>query len=274
MSAFEAPSLMSIPQSPAAPAAPTPRPDAIPRCALSLAGWAFIDGRSEDKLDLSLLPPRSRRGLSPLMRMSIAATAAALGDAPERLGELLLITASARGELNVALELLHQREAGNPTSPLRFRNSVHNAVSGVLGIASGNHHPATSIAAGVDTLALAILETSAWVSDLGRDALLLVAESALEPPFFAPENDRPGALALLVRAPGEDPTDTALGAPALPELRCHRSKNIAATAVLAEGESDPMAPVAALAAALEASQGWAHETRSGWSLELVPAASV
>ena len=65
-------------------------------------------------------------------------------------------------------------------SPLRFAGSVHNAASGQIAIATQNQGFTTSIAAGLDTLAMAIVEAQALLQTGEPEVLILLGD--LDPP--------------------------------------------------------------------------------------------
>jgi hypothetical protein len=81
---------------------------------------------------------------------------------------------SAYGEMTTTLtllEMLHSDDAR--LSPAKFQASVHNTAAGTLSIAQGNRSFSTSIAAGYDTVAMALLEAQAWLQR--RPGMIVVA---------------------------------------------------------------------------------------------------
>src|SRR5207244_12885519 len=95
------------------------------------------------------------------------------------LGTVAIVVGSAYGELATTMEMLHELSVERSVSPFRFHNSVHNTASGYLSIAHENRCPATSLAAGWQTAAMAMLEARALMADRGGDVLVVVAEVAL-----------------------------------------------------------------------------------------------
>lgn len=124
----------------------------------SAGDWAGWDGRPTDgdpapKLDW--LPPMQRRRLPALARGVFHVARQAAGNAASRVPTVL---ASRHGELSRTLGLLENLADGEPLSPAAFSLSVHNAVSGQLGIALGNRAPASCVALGGDGLSGALIE--------------------------------------------------------------------------------------------------------------------
>src|SRR5262249_16321909 len=131
---------------------------------------AFLTGRPTEGADVPNAPAQAklRRRGSPLVNMiADPATPAspARAAAPPGPGEgraraavavagLRIVVGSAFGEIATLVEMLDEREGDGIVSPLRFQNSVHNAAAGHLSIAHKNRTPATSLAAGNDTVAM------------------------------------------------------------------------------------------------------------------------
>lgn len=125
-----------------------------------------------------LLPPATARRSTFLARMAADTLAQALhgtGLDPAGLG---LVLGTGGGELQTTfecLDLLHQEPPSS--SPLRFRNSVHNAALGHLSIALGARGYASALAADPDRLlAMALLEGMARVAVHGEACAVVVAD--------------------------------------------------------------------------------------------------
>jgi 3-oxoacyl-[acyl-carrier-protein] synthase III len=166
-------------------------------------GVGFADGAGS--ADLRLLSTRQRRGLSECARLMVTAAAAALEDAELAGIDFAIVSGSSLGEIQTAEALCEMRVRGDGrTSPARFRNSVHNTVTGLLSIASGSHAPCTSVSAGRATVAVAILEAQLQIRHGAPRVLLVVADESV-PQVFDPAlcySPVAGAL-LLARATGQ-----------------------------------------------------------------------
>ena len=195
--------------------------------ALSVAGVAiwtpgFADAaawiaRARDpavtKPEAALLPSRQRRRTSLLTRALVEVLAAAADDARLDPGATPTVFASAYGETQTMIELLAMLHDDGELSPMRFAGSVHNTASGNASIATGNRGFTTSLAAGPDTPAMALLEASALLAD--RGGAVLVAIGDVSPPrVLVPEAERRfETLAVGLALTAGDP-----GAPTLTDL--------------------------------------------------------
>jgi hypothetical protein len=152
---------------------------------------------------VDFVAPLLRRRLSELSRMALwAAYQCAAGQ-----HDLPTVFASPHGEIHRTTKLLDELAAGEPLSPNGFSLSVHNTASGLYAIASGNRAPATAVAAGLDTLALAVIDA---VGQLARGAAAVMVVMADEPlPAFYQRWAEAGAcrfaLALLLEPAGDGP---------------------------------------------------------------------
>lgn len=90
-----------------------------------------------------------------------------------------LVFGSAYGEMATTIQLLDLQATTGQSSPLRFQHSVHNTAAGILSIATQNSGFSTSVAAGMDTTAMALLEAMVVLKHLGcAEVALLVADEA------------------------------------------------------------------------------------------------
>ncbi|TNF35083.1 MAG: 3-oxoacyl-ACP synthase [Gammaproteobacteria bacterium] len=136
-----------------------------------------------------------RRRLSRLSRLALkVAYEAAAGD-----HSLPTVFCSRHGEIHRTRGLLADLNAGEPLSPMAFSLSVHNTASGLYSIASGNTAASTAIAAGRDTLAMAVIEATGLLLQHER-VLLVFAEEPLPEDYreFADEQTAAFGLALLL----------------------------------------------------------------------------
>lgn len=126
-------------------------------------------------LDVSFLPPLKRRRLSNLSRMSLRLAHMV---APDYQG--YCVFGSQHGELVTTQGLLESIVQGDIVSPAGFSASVHNTAVGLHSINCQNRYPCTSIAAGIDTLAMCFMETAALLnSGEAKEVLLVCADDAV-----------------------------------------------------------------------------------------------
>jgi hypothetical protein len=174
-----------------------------------VAGFACFGAPSSDaepasepeKLDLSLLAPALRRGLSDPTRLFLHVARGAIERACVPAAQLHVVFASAFGEIVAAEKLMAQAFADNSSSPARFRHSVHNTAAGLFSISTQNRLPATAIAAGWDTPAMGLLEASALLAHGGADHVLLVYVEEPVPEALSAEHGYPAIAAGFVLAP-------------------------------------------------------------------------
>jgi hypothetical protein len=146
------------------------------------ASW--LSNRPSTGADAPNAQSKQRRRSSLLVNMvaDVAAQASAQSGVP--LSRARVVVGSAFGELTTLVEMLEERERDGLLSPLRFQNSVHNSAAGQLSIAAKNKAPAMSLAAGNDTVAMALLEAMTLLA-LGGDEVLAVRRgriaAALDP---------------------------------------------------------------------------------------------
>lgn len=113
----------------------------------------------EGKAAAALLPPRVRSRSSVLTCALAEVYQLSLERAGAKPGVGATVFASAYGETGVLLPLLYQAiTPGEDMSPLRFSSSVHNAASARITIATADRGFTTSIAAGEETVAAAMVE--------------------------------------------------------------------------------------------------------------------
>lgn len=163
----------------------------------SIAAWAFIDDTGS-KPEVPQVPAMLRRRASLADRLALKAAFEAW---PHAEG-IASIFCSQRGEEQRSVELLSQMAAGEGQSPMSFSLSVHNAASGLWGIARGDRTASTSLAAGKETFAMGLVEACAML-DSGRDKVLLVNYDEPIPETlkaYAEDSDKGYALALLLKA--------------------------------------------------------------------------
>jgi len=177
-----------------------------------------------------LLPPTLRRRATPLASRVAVVAAEAAAEAGVELARVPLVLGSALGE-QTGLEILEELRVGEGMpSPTRFHNSVHNGPVAYLSIATGNHGFSSTVAAGLETPAVALLEAGALLSERGGDLILVLADDPPVPPF-SPKNPYPPLAVALALSAEPRPTSRAVlrglrrarsGAPRVPAaFLCH-----------------------------------------------------
>lgn len=229
----------------------------------SLLGWAawapgistaeewqaWADGTqaiaaTPDSPPVDFIPAMQRRRLSRLSRLSLAAAYSCAGEKHN----LPTVFASRHGEIHRTFGLLSDLAQHEPLSPMAFSLSVHNTASGLYSIATGNTAPSTAIAAGLDTLPMALIEA---IGQLQRheEVMVVYAEEPLPDAYKAfTGNDNSALLGLALRlgrpGTGRDwrlqsssiPFDTTSNAAGSSGLALLRWLNSATQDVLLQGE--------------------------------------
>jgi len=116
------------------------------------------------------------------------------------------IFASRHGEVHRSVELLSVLTSSEPTSPMSFSLSVHNAAAGFFSLGRADSSASSSVAAGRDSVPMALLEAAAQLAE-GRPRVLVVAYDERIPSAFRPyldEADFGGALAMLLERDGAE----------------------------------------------------------------------
>lgn len=150
---------------------------------------AFVKGEPDPSVTdapNAWVPQRLGRGTSLLTRMlgECAAQAAQRGGLDPK--TCATIYGSALGEFETMVILLDVIFRGDgQLSPMRFKNSVHNAASGLGSIGQGNPAFSTALAAGARSFEAAMLEALLWLNENGGEAVVSVADDALPEPFAA-----------------------------------------------------------------------------------------
>ncbi|TVT46847.1 MAG: beta-ketoacyl synthase chain length factor [Denitromonas halophila] len=232
---------------------PLTAPESMDSFSLPLATWeAWAPGRSTQQewrasppeafdpagaaADIGFVDPMLRRRLGPVARAALNVAHRCLG---ERTG-VPMVFASRHGELARTLTMLNDLAAGEEVSPASFSLSVHNASAGVFSIARQDTAPATAIAAGDETLGMALIEAAARLS-AEQPQILLVYADAPVPELYTQDIDSaetPHALALLLDIHGPSrlhmatqrtsaaPTDRMMGLSLLHVLAGHGPSDI------------------------------------------------
>lgn len=136
---------------------------------------------SGERPDVRFVPAMLRRRLKRLARMQVSVARECLG------GDVRpIVFASRDGEIHRTNELLGDLLEGEGMSPAGFSLSVHNSASGVFSIARRDPTATTTVAAGRDTLPMAILEAVAQLrTGVSPGVLLAFADEPLPVPYDA-----------------------------------------------------------------------------------------
>lgn len=156
--------------------------------------------------DVRFVEPMLRRRLSRLSRLSLAVAHDCLAGAEADAGAEAagaLVFASRHGELHTTVQLLEQLAVGEALSPMAFALSVHNTAAGLHALAAQDRAPSLAVAAGADTLAMALTEAALQAAERAQPVLLVYAEENLPMPFGVDASQHDGlALALLLAPAG------------------------------------------------------------------------
>ncbi|MGZ0079636.1 beta-ketoacyl synthase chain length factor [Methylomonas sp. YC3] len=153
-------------------------------------------------IDREAIPPLLRRRSSQAMQMAFSAATAACGHARRSPATLPSIFASVAGEIKTTDQLCSELvKADGVISPAAFHNSVQNTAAGYWSIAQQCTQPASAIAAGTDTFAMAMLEAWCQLACQGGE-LLLVCYDEIWPEYLASGKGSPAFACALVLAAG------------------------------------------------------------------------
>ena len=179
-----------------------------------LAGWAgsraVLAGKSPScdavptEPSASLLPPNERRRSSESVRWALHVAQEAMQQAEADAREVATVFASSDGETGVLDRLCTALAAPQRTiSPTLFHHSVHNAVSGYWGIATGSPQSSTALACYDSSFCAGLLEAAAQAQLEERPVLLVAYDLPPPPPLYAARPFREGfaAALLMTRTP-------------------------------------------------------------------------
>jgi hypothetical protein len=161
------------------------------------AGAVFLGNESAP---IREFPPLLARRAS---RSGRAGLRAALDCTLGLAGSVITVFASRHGEVHRSVELLEALARSEPLSPTTFSLSVHNAAAGLFSIGRADRAASTSVAAGSDSLPMAVLE-ACGVLEEGASRVLVVAHDEPVPapfqPYLAESSPHAGAAFLLESA--------------------------------------------------------------------------
>lgn len=180
---------------------------------------AWLSGEKDPALlepPAALLPARHVRRTSMLTRMCIEAFGQAAGAMD--LTSVPTVFGTTYGELETLLALLDQLWKDGEVSPSRFHNSVYNTAGGYLTIAISNRKFTTTIAAGPDTVAMALLEGIVLLEERGGGVVVVVGDEVPGKSFLPWEQ---GSLSVAFHLTSERPAHGGLARVSRPRLEKH-----------------------------------------------------
>jgi hypothetical protein len=126
---------------------------------------------------LAFVPPMQRRRLSPFAKIALYAAHQASVNNEE---DLPMIFSSRHGDLHKTSDLLGELALDNELSPTAFSLSVHNAVAGLYSILTHNKSAINAMAAGQDSVFMALVDAYARLkSGICNKVLLVHVDQAL-----------------------------------------------------------------------------------------------
>ena len=209
----------------------------------------------------AILPARLGRRSSTLTR--IAAEVLLQAGANAALGEIATVYATAYGETQTMGAILESISTEGSCSPARFHNSVHNTAAGLLSIATVNRSFSTTLSAGTETVAMALLESLAILQQRGGEVIAVFADEAPPAPFGR-EGFAPAGAALRL---------SACPLPGAAQVWLRRASSEVSFEMRPAFASNPIAPALALVEGLHRGRGgvFALSTGNGcWTLDAAP----
>lgn len=188
------------------------KPIAITGWGLWSPGFANADAWFEGVADrdvvkpkCELVGPRLKRGSSRFANMLGEVVAQAAAAAEVDVTTVPTFYGSSLGEVGTMVTLLRMLfEEEGKLSPNRFKNSVHNAASGLVSIGTQNTSFSTAIAGGSRSFETTLIEAWAYLADLGGDAIVAVADDEVPEPLDALDDQDALAVGFALRA-GDGP---------------------------------------------------------------------
>ena len=130
----------------------------------------FFSYKEPDSLDLSTIPPLTRRRMSTLEKI---ATYLGLKSRPKT-NDYNLVFASNWGEWQITEKLIRHYHDEKEFLPSKFSCSVHNAFCGIFSILTSNTSSYTSIASSNDSIEMGLIES--FISN--KPSLLIYADES------------------------------------------------------------------------------------------------
>ena len=161
----------------------------------------------DEKLpDISFVPSMMRRRMSDLEKIAVGLAGRI---APET-QDYTMVFASKFGEWRQTINLIQQFFDEQEMSPAGFSNSVHNAAAGLFSLLTKNTNSYTSIAAGQDTLEMAILKALTEKNDV-----MVVFVGEHNPEIYTPvlqETNSAFGVAFMIKKQGKHEIKVSNGA--------------------------------------------------------------
>lgn len=165
---------------------------------IGVRDWRAFVGTSSQPGEQAL-PASVRRRVTPTGRRALAAAWPLAAGQPAR-----FIFSSRHGEYSRTFSMLQMLAGEDAVSPADFSMSVHNALAGLMSIATGNRKGHTALAAGRDTFGYGLIEAAACLAEKPDEPVLLVHyDDPLPEAYgkFADDGDGAVVVALLLQAP-------------------------------------------------------------------------
>jgi hypothetical protein len=166
----------------------------------SLGAWVGgVRDASVDDCPCAWVPPRLLRGASRFTRMLGEVADRACRDAGADPKTIATVYGSDYGEIETMIVLLETIFRGDgQLSPMRFKNSVHNAASGLASIGQANPSFSTALAAGKRTFEASMLEAMALLDERGGSCVVSVADDVLPEPLLSLEGWEAMAIGIVL----------------------------------------------------------------------------
>lgn len=153
--------------------------------------WLPPDDTGGDVSLGSTIPVLLRRRVSPIGQAALRSAWAL-----PRLEQARFVFASRHGEFARTMTMLTQMAGEDGPSPADFSLGVHNALAGLLSVATRNPRGHTAMAAGIDSFGFGLLEAAACLHDAPHEPVVLVYYDAPLPPDYPDTTPAPAAEAL------------------------------------------------------------------------------
>jgi hypothetical protein len=151
------------------------------------------------------LPPAERRRTGDVVKLALAVGLEAAASAGADPAMLPAVFTSSGGDGPNCHEMCVALASGEPLSPTRFHNSVHNAAAGYWGIATGATPACNALCAHDASFAAGLLEALTQVTAEGNAVLLIAYDASYPEPLrqVRPIPDAFGVALLLAAQPGD-----------------------------------------------------------------------
>lgn len=170
-------------------------------CRSVLAGHGAYCETAPPEPSASVLPPNESRRSSEIVRWAVHVAQEAMDQAQADAHEVASVFASSSGETDILDRLcVALATPERVISPTLFHHSVHNAVSGYWGIATGSQQSSTALCCYDSSFCAGLLEAAAYAHIEGRQVLLVIYDLPFPSPLSAARPLRGGFAAAFVLA--------------------------------------------------------------------------